>query len=172
MQRDLLFTGNITREIQFDNTQKGTRRARFTLALNEGERGSENEKSHFLSFAAFGELAEALEQSNITTKVRLNVVARVDSYKKPVYVEQKDSDDLKEVDLNMLSFVAWDVSPSMRYASVKVTPLPFKDGKGNEDGEEAPTRKAPTRKAPAKAPAKTAAKVPAAAGDVADDEDF
>lgn len=172
MQRDLLFTGNITRDIQFSDTQKGKRRAHFTLAVNEGERGTDTEKSHFLSFSAFGELAEALEKSNITTKTRLNVVARVDSYQKPVYVEQKDSDDLTEVNMNMLTFVAMDVSPSMRYASVQVTPLPYKDAKGESDGEAAPTRKAPARKAPAKAPAKAAAKVPAASGDVADDEDF
>lgn len=176
MQRDLLFTGNITRDIDFTPTREGKPRARFTLVVNEGERGSDNEKSQFLPHTAFGELAEALEKSNITTKTRLNVLSRVDNYKRAVKVDGRGPDEgkLVDIELNVPGYRAMDVSPSMRFASVQITPLPFKDAKGggnSSTNDEAPARKAPAARSAAPAPKKET--VPATAADNGfDDEDF
>jgi single-strand DNA-binding protein len=161
---NLPFTGNVVTDISPDelitNTKSGTPRLNFKIAINEGERGDENEKSHFIPFTAFGSTAENFSKS-LKKGMRVTIVGRLNSYEKVVQI---DGEDKK---LTMLGFTAVEGGPALRWATAVVTKAPAKGARpadsyaGDEEAAPAP------RKA---APAKAAPKAKAAAAD--DDNDF
>jgi single-strand DNA-binding protein len=153
------FSGNLTHDLELNtNTTSGIARLNFRLAVNEGQRGSDNEKTHFLAFTAFGENAENAAKS-FKKGDRLQVLGRVNTYPKSVYLENSDK-ELEEKEITMIGFTATDIAAPVRFATVQIHKTPKK-----EDGESSsasPAKKAP---APRAAPAKAKVTVPA-------DDDF
>lgn len=156
------FTGNLTADPELNtNTASGIARLNFRLGVNEGERGSDNEKTHFLNFTAFGTTAENAAKS-FKRGDRLIILARVNTYPKTVYLENAEK-ELEEKEITMVGFTATDISAPVRFATVDVKKVARK-----EDGESTP---APAKKAPAPRAA-SKPKVAAAASAAAADDDF
>ena len=162
---NLPFTGNVVTDVSPDelitNTKSGVPRLNFKLAINEGERGAENEKSHFIPFTAFGSLAENLA-SSLKKGMRATIVGRLNSYEKEVQIAGEDKK------LTMLGFTAVEGGPALRWATADVTKVPAKGARpadsyaGDDEAAPAPRKAAPAKAAPAKAKA----------APVADDNDF
>ena len=58
-----IITGRLTRDPEISNTQKGTLRARFTLAVNRPKRaGSEEDAADFFNCICFAKRAEFVEK--------------------------------------------------------------------------------------------------------------
>lgn len=154
---NLPFTGNVATDITLNtDTASGTPRLNFLVAVNENS-GTENEKSHFLPFTAFGELAENLSKS-ITKGMRVSLTARVNTHTKEVQVNGEDKK------LTMVTFTVQNGGPDLRWATADVTKNPKKGSKpdtsfGDDD-------------APASKPAAKAAASKPAAKPVVDDNDF
>lgn len=163
---NLPFTGNVVTDVSpkelITNTKSGTPRLNFKIAVNEGERGAENEKSHFIPFTAFGTLAENLSKS-ITKGMRVTVVGRLNTYEKEVQIAGEDKK------LTMLGFTVVEGGPALRWATADVTKVPAKGARpadayaGDEDAAPAARKAAPAKAAPA-------AKAKPAVAD--DDNDF
>ena len=151
---NLPFTGNLTRDPELAPNNSGTPRVNFSLGVNEGERGSEHEKSHYFPFTAFGDVAENMVKS-LKSGDRVTVIARANTYKKDVQVKGEDKS------LTLIGLTATDVMPSLRFATAQVTKTPKKGSNGaSEDNfsSDEPAPKAAAKTAPAKAaPAKAAA---------------
>lgn len=155
MPNNIPFIGNLAHDIKDElqtETKSGLPRLNFRLAVNTGERGSDNERTDFYPFTAFGSTAENMVKS-FKKGDRLIVLARTDTYQKEVTINDKD------VNLTIPALKATNVGPDLTWATAEVTKNPRKDG-----GSESQAKKAPAKSAPAKSqPA-------AAAAD--DDEDF
>ena len=148
------FAGNLTHDLELNTkTGSGIPRLNFRLAVNEGERGSENEKTHFIPFTAFGSVAENAAKS-FNKGDRLQVLGRVNTYPKAVYLENSDK-ELEEKEITMVGFTASDIAAPVRFATVEVHKTARKES-ADSDSSEAPVRRA----APAKAAVAT------------DDDDF
>lgn len=107
------FTGNLTDDpILRSKEGAPTARTTFTLAVSDGKDAKGKEKVHFPNFTAFGSFAENL--LSLKKGTRMNIQARVDSYVKEVQIDGKD------VNLTMITYIAMDGGPSMKWASVKV----------------------------------------------------
>lgn len=153
---NLPFTGNVVTDVSPDelitNTKSGVPRLNFKLAINEGERGAENEKSHFIPFTAFGSLAENLA-SSLKKGMRATIVGRLNSYEKEVQIGGEDKK------LTMLGFTAVEGGPALRWATADVTKVPAKGARpadsyaGDDEAAPAPRKAAPAKAAPAKAKA-------------------
>ena len=153
---NLPFTGNVVTDVSPDelitNTKSGVPRLNFKLAINEGERGAENEKSHFIPFTAFGSLAENLA-SSLKKGMRATIVGRLNSYEKEVQIAGEDKK------LTMLGFTAVEGGPALRWATADVTKVPAKGARpadsyaGDDEAAPAPRKAAPAKAAPAKAKA-------------------
>lgn len=155
------FSGNLTHDLELNtNTSSGIARLNFRLAVNEGQRGSDNEKTHFIPFTAFGETAENAAKS-FKKGDRIQVLGRINTYPKSVYLENSDK-ELEEKEITMIGFTASDIAAPVRFATVEIHKTPKK---AEGASSEAPAKKAP---APRAAPAKAKAKVAVAA----DDDDF
>ncbi|QOT19236.1 single-stranded DNA-binding protein (plasmid) [Paenarthrobacter sp. YJN-5] len=153
------FSGNLTADPELNtNTASGIARLNFRLAVNEGERGSDNEKTHYLNFTAFGTTAENAAKS-FKKGDRLLVLARVNTYPKTVYLENAEK-ELEEKEITMVGFTASDISAPVRFATVDVHKVAKKEG-----GESS----APAKKAPAPRAAASKPKVAVPAGG---DDDF
>lgn len=153
---NLPFTGNLTRDPELAPNNSGTPRVNFSLGVNEGERGSDNEKKHFFPFTAFGDVAENMVKS-LKSGDRVTVIARANTYKKDVQLNGEDKS------LTLVGFTATDVLPSLRFATATVHRIPKKGGASSSTDSFQDDSAAPAPKAAAKtAPAKPAA---AAAGD-------
>jgi single-strand DNA-binding protein len=158
------FSGNLTHDLELNTkTGSGIPRLNFRLAVNEGERGSDNEKTHFLSFTAFGTTAENAVKS-FKKGDRLLVLGRVSTYPKTVYLENSDG-ELEEKEITMTGFTASDIAAPTRFATVEVHKVPRKDAAGS-DSDEGDAPAAPKKKP---APKRAAAAKPAVASD---DDDF
>ena len=48
------FVGNLVRKPDLRTSASGKNRATFTVAVNEGERGTDSERTHFVNVTAFG----------------------------------------------------------------------------------------------------------------------
>lgn len=137
------FSGNLTHDLELNtNTASGIARLNFSLAVNEGQRGSENEKTHFIPFTAFGENAENAAKS-FKKGDRLQVLGRVNTYPKTVYLENAEK-ELEEKELKMIGFTATDIAAPIRFATVEIHKTPKKEG-----GETSAPKKAPAPRAAA-----------------------
>ncbi|WP_167534799.1 single-stranded DNA-binding protein [Pseudarthrobacter chlorophenolicus] len=152
------FTGNLSHDLELNtNTASGIPRLNFRLAVNEGERGSDDEKTHFIPFTAFGTTAENAAKS-FKKGDRLIVLGRVNTYPKSVYLENANK-ELEEKEITMVGFTASDISAPVRFATVDVHKVAKKEG-----GEtSAAAKKAPAPRAAAASKPKVA--VPAGGGD-------
>lgn len=152
MPSNIPFIGNLAHDVKDElqtETKSGLPRLNFRIGVNTGERGSDNERTDFYAFTAFGTVAENLAKS-AKKGDRLIVLARTDTYQKEVVINDKD------VKLTIPSFKASNVGHDLTWATAEVTRNPRKDS------SDAPAaKKAPAKAAPAKA---------AAVAD--DDEDF
>jgi single-strand DNA-binding protein len=152
------FTGNLTHDLELNsNTASGIARLNFRLAVNEGERGTDNEKTHFLPFTAFGTTAENAAKS-FKKGDRMIVLARVNTYPKNVYLPNAQ-DELEEKELNLVGFTASDISAPVRFATLDIHKVAKKEG---SEGS-APAKKAPAPRAAAASKPKVS--VPAGADD-------
>lgn len=150
------FTGNLTHDLDLNtNTASGVARLNFRLAVNEGERGTDNEKTHFIPFTAFGSTAENAAKS-FKKGDRMIVLGRVNTYPKSVYLENAEK-ELEEKEITMVGFTASDISAPVRFATLDIHKVAKREG-----GE---TSAAPAKKAPAPRVAASKPKVSVAAGD-------
>ncbi|WP_354214745.1 single-stranded DNA-binding protein [Arthrobacter sp. UYCo732] len=155
------FNGNLTHDLELNtNTASGIARLNFRLAVNEGERGSDNEKTHFIPFTAFGSTAENAAKS-FKKGDRMLVLGRVNTYPKNVYLENSDK-ELEEKEITMVGFTASDIAAPTRFATVEIHKIAKKEG---AEGS------APAKKAPAPRVATSKPKV-AAAATAGGDDDF
>lgn len=156
------FTGNLTHDLELNNnTGSGIPRLNFRLAVNEGERGTDNEKTHFIPFTAFGSTAENAAKS-FKKGDRMIVLGRVNTYPKNVYLPVKDSEELEEKEITMVGFTASDISAPVRFATLDIHKVAKSEGSSGS---------APAKKAPApRVAAPSKAKVAVAAG--GGDDDF
>lgn len=151
------FTGNLTHDLELNaNTASGIARLNFRLAVNEGERGTDNEKTHFIPFTAFGTTAENAAKS-FKKGDRMIVLGRVNTYPKSVYLENTDK-ELEEKEITMVGFTASDISAPVRFATLDIHKVAKKEG-----GESSAPKKAPAPRAAA--PAKAKVSVPAGGDD-------
>jgi single-strand DNA-binding protein len=156
------FTGNLTHDLELNaNTASGIARLNFRLAVNEGERGTDNEKTHFIPFTAFGTTAENAAKS-FKKGDRMIVLGRVNTYPKSVYLENSDK-ELEEKEITMVGFTASDISAPVRFATLDIHKVAKKEG-----GESS----APAKKAPAPRVAAASKPKVAAAAAAAGDDDF
>ncbi|MBG0738669.1 single-stranded DNA-binding protein [Paeniglutamicibacter antarcticus] len=156
------FTGNLAHDLELNtNTASGIARLNFRLAVNEGERGSENEKTHFILFTAFGTTAENAAKS-FKKGDRMIVLGRVNTYPKTVYLENAEK-ELEEKEISMVGFTASDISAPVRFATLDIHKVAKREG-----GET--TAPAAAKKAPAPRVAATKPKVSVAA--TGGDDDF
>ena len=147
------FSGNLTADPELvTNTESGVARLNFRLGVNEGQRGSDNEKTHFLNFTAFAETAENAAKS-FKKGDRVQVLARVNTYPKTVYLPVKGSDELVEKEITLVGFTATDIAAPVRFATVEIHKTARKSSDSGSEGAPAPAAKrAPApRTAPAKA---------------------
>jgi len=158
--------GNLVRDpkLSYSSGEKRTAIARFTIAVNEGQ--GDKEKAHFVSFTAFGTLAENMADS-LRQGMRVVAIGRLDTYLKTVEI------DGEEKNLTMTGFVASAIGPDLRWAVAKVAkverdndsdPRPARSGNGRpkaaesgDDEDQAPSR------AQTRSTAKSRVKVPAPA---------
>lgn len=151
---NLPFTGNVVTDISpeelITNTKSGLPRLNFKIAINEGERGDENEKSHFIPFTAFGSTAENFSKS-LKKGMRVTIVGRLNTYEKEVQIKGEDKK------LTMIGFTAVEGGPALRWATADVTKVPAKGARpadsyaGDEDAAPAAKKAAPAKAAPARA---------------------
>jgi single-strand DNA-binding protein len=128
------FVGNLTADPKLVVGESGKSRATFTVAVNEGEQGSEHEKAHFLNVTAFGTLGENLANS-LSKGQRVIVAGRVNTYKKAVQIGGEDKE------ITMVSFTASAVGPDLRWAVAKVTKV-VREGNGSGGDETKSSAKA------------------------------
>lgn len=145
------FVGNLTADPKLVIGDTGKPRATFTVAVNEGEQGSEHEKAHFINVTAFGTLGENLA-SSLSKGQRVIVAGRLNTYKKAVQIGGEDKE------LTMVSFTASAVGPDLRWAVAKVTKV-VREGNGDGGGE-------------SKSAAKDESGGSAAASPASEDDDF
>lgn len=152
---NLPFTGNLVNDLELNTkTKSGVPRLNFKIAINEGERGTESEKSHFVAFTAFGTLAENMAAS-MKKGQRVTVIARLNTYDKEVQIDGEDKT------INMVGHTAQEAGPALRWQTAVVSKAGGGKSKAadvySDDEEEAPAAKPAAKKAPAKrAPAKPA----------------
>lgn len=152
---NLPFTGNLVTDLELiTNTKSGVPRLNFKVAVNEGERGTDNGKTHFIPFTAFGSTAENMAAS-LKKGTRVTVLARLNTYEKAVQIDGEDKN------ISMIGFTAQEVGPALRWATADVHKVAGKSKAADvyaEDEEDAPAAKPAAKKAPAKrAPAKASA---------------
>jgi len=169
-----ILVGNLTADPKLHVGDSGKKRATFSMAINEGQ--GENEKTHFVNLTAFDTLAENIVES-FSKGMRVIVAARLSTYKQAAVINGE------EKQLTMVSYVATDAGPEIRFALAKVTKV-AREGNGNgasspaasspaasstADGGKAgaASSEAPAQAAPAAAPVAAAV---AAGG--ADEDDF
>ena len=125
---NLPITGNLAHDLELQtNPTTGVKRVNFTLMVNEGERGSENEKTHRVPITVFGHKAENLVK---TAKKgdRLTATVRLNSYQKPVH--RLKETDTEETNINMISFTATEIGANLTFATADITRNP--KGAGRE----------------------------------------
>lgn len=149
---NLSFVGNIATDIKLNTeTPSGVPRLNFKVAINEGERGTDAEKSHFVPFTAFGTLAENMAAS-VKKGDRVSVIARLNTYEKAVQIDGEDKN------ITMVGFTAQEVGPALRWATAQVSKVGGKaksaDSYAGDDEDAKPAKKAPAKRT---APAKPAA---------------
>lgn len=136
------FVGNLTRDPELRTAASGNNRATFSIAVNEGERGSDNEKTHYINFTAFGTLGENVAKS-LTKGQRVIVTGRLDTYSKAVQVDGADKN------LTMVNFIASAVGPDLRWATAEVSKVARSESSNEapaaKDADEAPKAKASGR---------------------------
>lgn len=108
-----IVVGNLVRDPELKVAASGNVRSTFTIAVNEGERGTDSEKTHFVNFTAFGTLGENVAAS-LTKGMRVVVAGRLDTYGRTVEI------DGDEKTLTMVSFIATAVGPDLRWATATV----------------------------------------------------
>lgn len=137
-----------------------TPRASFRVAVNR--KFGEEEKTTFVPVTAFGTLAENIVES-LHKGNRVSVQGRLDSYEKAVEINGE------EKNISMLTVVADNVGPDLRWATAKVARVASNGGgaKSAQSADEVEEAPAPRRKAPAKAAASRSRKP--AASDLDDD---
>ncbi|MGL5825508.1 MAG: single-stranded DNA-binding protein [Nocardioides sp.] len=130
--QSITFVGNLGNDPELVESKNGTNRARFTVAVSEGQRDSDNEKTHWLNVTAFGTLGENVAES-LSKGTRVVVVGRFDTYQREVQIDGEDKR------LGMVSFIASAVGPDLRWATAEVKKVAKKnDGPtGSADFEEA-----------------------------------
>lgn len=152
MANQITFVGNLVRDPDLRTSAAGKSRATFTVAVNEGERGTDSERTHFVNCTAFGTLGENVVDS-LSKGMRVVVVGRLDTYGKAVEI------DGEEKTLTMVSFIVSAVGPDLRWATAEVSKVETKRA------EETPAAKPAAKKTAAK-------KVTAKKQAVSDDDDF
>ncbi|MHB1784484.1 MAG: single-stranded DNA-binding protein [Acidimicrobiales bacterium] len=151
-----ILVGNLTADPRLHVGNSGKKRATFSMAINEGQ--GENEKTHFINLTAFDTLAENIVES-FSKGMRVIVAARLSTYKQAAVINGE------EKQLTMVSYVATDAGPEVRFALAKVTKV-AREGNGN--GASSPAASSPADggeagAASSEAPAAPAAAAPAAA---------
>lgn len=135
------FTGNLSHDLELNtNTASGIARLNFRLAVNEGERGTDTEKTHFIPFTAFGTTAENAAKS-FKKGDRMIVLGRVNTYPKSVYLENS-AKELEEKEISMVGFTASDISAPVRFATVEIHKVAKKEGGENTAAKKAPAPRA------------------------------
>jgi single-strand DNA-binding protein len=124
------FVGNLTANPKLIEGSTGTRRATFSIAVNEGQ--GDDEKTHFLNVTAFGTLGENVA-SSLSKGQRVVVVGRLNTYPKEVEI------DGVAKNLTMVAVTASAVGPDLKWAVAKVTKITREAAPAEEvgnDGEE------------------------------------
>ncbi|MBW4096321.1 MAG: single-stranded DNA-binding protein [Acidobacteria bacterium] len=165
---NLPFTGNLTEDPRVVTNSAGKRRAIVKIAVNEGERGTDSEKTHYLGFSTFDSLADNVAAS-LKKGDRVNIIARLNTFKKTFGV--LTDGEFVEKEITQYGFTAKSVSPDLNWATAKVSKVARQhDEDAAVDEDEAPRKSAP---APRKAP--VAASKPVAArrtSPAVSDDDF
>ncbi len=162
-----VLVGNLTADPKLHVSDAGKKRATFSLAINEGQ--GENEKTHFVNLTAFDSLAENIVES-CSKGMRMIVVARLNTYKQAVVINGE------EKQLTMVSYVATDAGPEIRFALAKVTKVvrdgAVREGNGNGASKPAPSDEAAGAASTNGSAAPAAAVAVAAAAASTDEDDF
>jgi single-strand DNA-binding protein len=150
MPSNISFIGNLAHDIKDElqtETKSGLPRLNFRLAVNTRQSGSDEERTDFYPFTAFGSTAENMVKS-FKKGDRLIVLARTDTYQKEVVINDKD------VKLTIPALKASNVGPDLTWATAEVTKNPRKDGGNSSEGsaKKAPAKSAPAKSAPAEDP--------------------
>lgn len=147
------FVGNLGADpVVRQSANGGTSRTTFSVAVNEKNMKTGEEKTHWINVTAFGSLGENVAKS-LKKGDRVLVTARFDSYKKTVTVNGQNGPEVKELD--MLSFVATSVAPDLTWQVAQVAKVSSNGGgQGNGGGyaqQQAPAQQAaqPVQQAPA-----------------------
>ncbi|KQP62870.1 single-stranded DNA-binding protein [Nocardioides sp. Leaf285] len=130
------FVGNLVADpILRTGQQSGKNRATFTIAVNEGERGTDSEKTTFVDVTAFGTLGENLVASAKRGQ-RLLVIGRFDQYEQDLFRKDPNNEaQVVPVKIKRLSFIASAVGPDLRWASAQITANPRQDNtQGGQNG--------------------------------------
>lgn len=114
MTSNLSFTGNLAADPVLRTGQSGLSRATFRVAVNSGDKDKGTEKTHWVGVTAFGTLAENVVAS-LKKGMTVNVVGRFDSYDKDVVIDGEPKT------IQMLSVIANQAAPDLRWASAQVT---------------------------------------------------
>lgn len=136
------WVGNLTFDPELTvNPETQKVRTRISVALNEGERGTPNERSHFLDMTAFGGMAQNVVAS-LRKGTRVVAVTRVDTWQQKVHVPDRQTGQLKEVDITRTSYNVSAIGPDLRYATAVVTKNPRVEqpqgGQAQQQGGQAP----------------------------------
>ncbi len=124
------FVGNLVADPEIRvGAQSGKRRLNFRLAINEGS--GENEKSYFLDFVAWDDLAENIANS-MHKGQRMIVNTRVETYQK-----QFQRDDGSPVNLTFTNYKVIAAGPDLRWAQAKVARV-YRDRSEDGDGPQTP----------------------------------
>jgi single-strand DNA-binding protein len=162
-----VLVGNLTADPKLHVSDAGKKRATFSMAINEGQ--GENEKTHFVNLTAFDSLAENIVES-CAKGMRMIVVARLNTYKQAVVINGE------EKQLTMVSYVATDAGPEIRFALAKVTKVTrdaaAREGNGNGASKSAPSDEAAGAASTNGSAAPAAPVAVAAAAASTDEDDF
>lgn len=148
------FVGNLTADPVLRTSAAGKHRATFSVAVNEGERGTDNEKTHFIDVTAFGTIGENLV-SSLKKGQRVLVIGRFDQYEQDFIKADGSGESVK---IRRTSFIASAVGPDLRWQTAQVA----KVATNGQAAAPAAQPAAQPAAAPAAAPAPTPA--PAAVG--------
>lgn len=170
---NVTFVGNLTDDpiLRVSNTRNAngykTKRATFCVAVNEGEKDTDSEKTYFLNTTAFGTLGENVANS-LAKGQRVIITGRFNQYDKEVEI------DGEAKNLKMTSFNASAVGPDLRWANAtpKKVVVERDDEDDNDEEEETEQESEEKPKAKTKAAPKTKPKAPAKSAPADDDDDF
>lgn len=129
IDNNIAIVGNVTRDPELRFTQGGTAICNFGIAWNKRKKGDEEDEVSFFNITAFQSLAENVAES-ITKGTRVVITGTL---------QQRSWEDKEGAKRSSVEIIADEVSPSLRWASAKVTKNDFKgEGSGKPVSNQAP----------------------------------